>query len=135
MRIRQLATAAALAIAITACSSSPDKAANADSTTTTTSSAAATATPDITITAFAPSGQNISVDFQIDGDGFRFEWAKFVLTGPDGTTYTAYRDDASAPYEIANGTLVNGGLFQTDGYKPGKWSIAYDGTVLQEKTL
>lgn len=124
-------------VAVAACGGSKNSSSSSSTTAKPVQSATA---PAFTITSFGPSGSNIGVDFQIDNgtsSEFRFEWAKFVLTVPDGSTHTAYRDPASAPYHLvpSHETYADGGNFQFASFTPGHYKVAYDGKVLAEKDL
>lgn len=116
------------------------KASSGSTATTGRATLATSATPSIEITDFGPSGHNVSVNFQVDNktsSDFRFEWAKFVLTAPDGSAHTAFRSSSSAPYELVapGATLADGGIFQFDSFVAGHYKISYDRRVLAEKDL
>jgi hypothetical protein len=95
----------------------------------------------IQVTYFAPAGRYVVVDFEAVNNttrAQRFWWPRFVLQAPNGTRRTAYRDPATAPYQLLgpNGNIfAAGGYFLFHRYQPGRYVIRYAGKVLERTTL
>lgn len=74
-----------------------------------------------------------SSDICPSGEPWDFEWDKFVLTTPDGSTLTRRSGETT---RVAAGEIhLVAAIFELDVSRPGRYTISYDDTRLRSADL
>lgn len=91
------------------------------------------------MTDFGPANTNVYVGFfaaSTSTSTVKLYWDRLVLIAPDGSSHHAKPDTGSAPYdEVDHDGLITGYYFEFPKYRPGRYSLTYNGQTLQAKTL